>query len=83
MTCSRGSPINRLPFRRLASSEFECARGKPVGDGFVGVPVAEFQGTVFRPVLEKNPGFVKVNTTESSDDDDLSLDTAQLHDSSR
>jgi hypothetical protein len=32
--------------------EFEYVRAKPLGDGFVGVPVLEVRGAVLRPFLE-------------------------------
>ncbi len=44
--------INQLPFRLQARGEFEFVKAKPLGDGFVGVPVTEFRGAVLRPFLE-------------------------------
>jgi Carboxypeptidase regulatory-like domain len=40
---------NRLPFHVQAKGEFEYVRAKPLGDGFVGVPVKEFRGALLRP----------------------------------
>ena len=45
--------VNRLPWRLQARGEFEFVRAKPLGDGFVGVPVYEVRGAVFRPFLNK------------------------------
>lgn len=35
--------VNRLPLGLQARSEFEYVRAKPLGDGFIGVPVEEFR----------------------------------------
>jgi hypothetical protein len=43
---------NRLPFRLQVRGEFEFVKAKPLGDGFVGVPVVEVRGAVLRPFLE-------------------------------
>jgi hypothetical protein len=43
---------NRLPFHLQAKGEFEYVRAKPLGDGFVGVPVKEFRGELLRPFLD-------------------------------
>jgi hypothetical protein len=43
---------NHLPFRLQARGEFEFVRAKPLGDGFVGVPVTEVRGAILRPFLE-------------------------------
>jgi hypothetical protein len=40
---------NRLPFHLQARGEFEYVRAKPLGDGFVGIPVREIRGAVLRP----------------------------------
>ena len=37
---------NKLPLGLQARGEFEFVRAKPLGDGFVGVPVTEFRGAV-------------------------------------
>jgi hypothetical protein len=39
----------RLPLGLQARGEFEYVRAKPLGDGFVGVPVREVRGVVLRP----------------------------------
>ena len=44
--------VTRLPFRLQARAEYEYVRAKPLGDGFVGVPVSEFRGAVLRPFVE-------------------------------
>jgi hypothetical protein len=46
-----GSVI-RLPFRLQARGEFEYVKAKPLGNGFVGMPVTEVRGAVLRPFLE-------------------------------
>ena len=43
---------NHLPFHLRARGEFEYVRAKPLGDGFVGMPVTEFRGAVVRPFLD-------------------------------
>ena len=40
---------NHLPFHLRGRCEFEYVRAKPLGDGFVGVPVPEFRGALLRP----------------------------------
>jgi hypothetical protein len=44
--------LTRLPLRLQVRAEYEYVRAKPLGDGFVGVPVSEFRGAVLRPFLE-------------------------------
>ncbi len=44
--------INRLPLRLQIRGEYEYVRAKPLGDGFVGIPVTEFRGAVLRSFLE-------------------------------
>ena len=44
--------ITKLPLRLQLCSEIEYVRAKPLGDGFVGVPVTEFRGAVLCPFLE-------------------------------
>jgi len=41
--------IDRLPFRLKARGEFEEVGRKPLGEGFVGVPVNELRGALVRP----------------------------------
>lgn len=43
---------NHLPFHLQVRAEFEFVKAKPLGDGFVGVPVTEFRGAVLRPFYE-------------------------------
>ncbi len=43
---------NHLPFHLQVRGEFEFVKAKPLGDGFVGVPVTEFRGAVLRPFVE-------------------------------
>jgi hypothetical protein len=38
-----------LPFGLWVKGEIEYVRAKPLGDGFVGVPVTEFRGAVLKP----------------------------------
>ncbi len=40
--------INKLPFRLQARAEYEEVGRKPLGDGFVSVPVREFRGALAR-----------------------------------
>src|SRR5271165_238944 len=44
--------LTRLPLHLQLRGEYEYVRAKPLGDGFVGVPVQEFRGAVLRPFLE-------------------------------
>ena len=44
--------LTKLPLRLQVRAEYEYVRAKPLGDGFVGVPVNEFRGAVLRPFLE-------------------------------
>lgn len=41
--------VNHLPWKLQARGEFEFVKAKPLGDGFLGVPVYEVRGAVFRP----------------------------------
>lgn len=43
--------IDRLPFKLQARGELEYVGRKPLGDGFVSVPVKEFRGALVRPFL--------------------------------
>ena len=40
--------LDRLPFHLHARAEFEEVGRKPLGDGFVSVPVREFRGALVR-----------------------------------
>lgn len=44
--------VTKLPLRLQLRGEIEYVRAKPLGDGFIGVPVTEFRGAVLRPFLE-------------------------------
>lgn len=43
--------LDYLPFHLQARGEYEEAGAKPLGDGFVSVPVKEFRGALVRPFL--------------------------------
>jgi hypothetical protein len=43
---------NHLPLGLQVRGEFEFVRAKPLGDGFVGIPVYEIRGALLRPFLE-------------------------------
>jgi hypothetical protein len=45
--------IDRLPLHLLARGEYEEVGRKPLGDGFVAVPVREFRGALIRPFEHK------------------------------
>jgi hypothetical protein len=47
----------RLPLGLQARGEFEYVRAKPLGDGFVGVPVREVRGGVLRPFKANHMSF--------------------------
>ena len=49
--------LDRLPLRLQARAEFEEVGRKPLGDGFVSVPVLEFRSALTRSFRERqNPG---------------------------
>jgi len=43
--------LDKLPLRIQARSEFEYVGAKPLGDGFVGVPLKEFRFALVRPFV--------------------------------
>jgi hypothetical protein len=43
---------NHLPLHLEARGEFEYVKAKPLGDGFVGLPVTEVRGAILRPFLD-------------------------------
>jgi hypothetical protein len=43
--------LDRLPFRLHARAEFEEVGRKPLGDGFISVPVREFRGALVRQFM--------------------------------
>jgi len=45
--------LDRLPFHLQARSEFEYVGQKPLGDGFVSVPVKEFRAAVLRSLRKE------------------------------
>ena len=45
--------IDKLPFHLQARAEYEEVGRKPLGDGFVAVPVREFRGALIRPFASK------------------------------
>jgi hypothetical protein len=45
--------VNKLPFGLQARAEFEEMGVKPLGDGFVSVPVKEFRGALVRSFLNR------------------------------
>jgi hypothetical protein len=45
--------VDKLPGHLAARSEYEQVGRKPLGDGFVAVPVREFRGAVVRPFESK------------------------------
>lgn len=45
--------IDRLPFRLQARSEFEYVGQKPLGDGFVSIPVKEFRAALVRSFMNQ------------------------------
>jgi hypothetical protein len=45
--------MDRLPFHLLARGEYEEVGRKPLGDGFVAIPVREFRGALIRPLASK------------------------------
>jgi len=44
--------LDQLPLRLQARGELEYVRGKPLGDGFSGVPVKELRLALFRPFAD-------------------------------
>ena len=44
---------NRLPFHLVARGEYEHVGRKPLGNGFVAIPVREFRGAIIRPFESK------------------------------
>ena len=45
--------VNKLPFHLVARGEYEHVGRKPLGDGFIAVPVREFRGAIIRPFESK------------------------------
>ncbi len=69
--------IDKLPFHLVARGEYAHVGRKPLGDGFVAVPVREFRGAVIRPFESK--GFdVGVNFFIASGYGGQTLETLSL-----
>ena len=45
--------LEKLPFHLVARGEYEHVGRKPLGDGFLSVPVREFRGAILRPFPSK------------------------------
>ena len=45
--------VDKLPFHLVARGQYEEVGRKPLGDGFVAVPVREFRGAMIRPFQSK------------------------------
>ena len=45
--------VDKLPLGLVARGEYEEVSRKPLGDGFIAVPVREFRGAVIRPFQSK------------------------------
>jgi hypothetical protein len=45
--------VDKLPFHLVARGQYEEVGRKPLGDGFIAVPVREFHGAVIRPFQSK------------------------------
>ncbi len=52
LICDAVGSANHLPLKLQVRGEFEYVKAKPLGDGFVGVPVTEIRGAVLRPFFE-------------------------------
>lgn len=45
--------VDKLPFHLITRGEYEEVGRKPLGDGFIAVPVREFRGAIIRPFTSK------------------------------
>jgi hypothetical protein len=69
--------VDKLPFHLVARGEYAHVGRKPLGDGFMAVPVREFRGAVVRPFESK--GFdVGVNFLIASGYGGQTLETLAL-----
>lgn len=69
--------VDKLPFHLVARGQYEEVGRKPLGDGFVAVPVREFRGAVIRPFQPK--GFdIGVNAFIASGYGGQTLETLAL-----
>jgi hypothetical protein len=69
--------IERLPFHLVARGEYEDVGRKPLGDGFVAVPVRELRGAILRP-FERQGIDVGVNFLWASGYGGQTLETLAL-----
>ncbi len=69
--------VDKLPFHLVARGQYEEVGRKPLGDGFIAVPVREFRGAVVRPFPSK--GFdIGVNVFKASGYGGQTLETLAL-----
>jgi Carboxypeptidase regulatory-like domain len=69
--------VDKLPFHFVARGQYEEVGRKPLGDGFIAVPVREFRGAVVRPFPSK--GFdIGVNVFKASGYGGQTLETLAL-----
>jgi hypothetical protein len=69
--------VDKLPFHLVARGQYEEVGRKPLGDGFIAVPVREFRGAVVRPFPAK--GFdIGVNVFMASGYGGQTLETLPL-----
>ncbi|HLN02826.1 MAG TPA: carboxypeptidase-like regulatory domain-containing protein [Bryobacteraceae bacterium] len=69
--------IEKLPFHLVARGEYESVGRKPLGDGFVAVPVRELRGAILRP-FERQGIDVGVNFLWASGYGGQTLETLAL-----
>ena len=69
--------IEKLPFHLVARGEYEDVGRKPLGDGFVAVPVRELRGAILRP-FERQGIDVGVNFLWASGYGGQTLETVAL-----
>ncbi len=69
--------IDRLPFHLQVRGEYEEVDRKPLGDGFVALPVREFRGALIRPFASKGMD-VGVNVLIASGCGGQTLETLAL-----
>jgi Carboxypeptidase regulatory-like domain len=71
---------NHLPFHLQLRGEFEFVKAKPLGDGFVGVPVTEVRGAILRPFFENRlrSEFSDCSRVHRSDDRDHPLPASSV-----
>ena len=69
--------VDKLPFHLVARGEYEEVSRKPLGDGFIAVPVREFRGAVIRSFQSKGLD-VGVNVFTASGYGGQTLETLAL-----